>query len=78
MIFTLSFVALSVLGLKYKEVLLLFNCWPEESSYTLSSRWISLASLTVALPKTRLSSAKKRWDTLGPRAEAATPFMAFL
>ena len=32
MVFTLSLVALSVLGLKYKEVLLLFNYWLEECS----------------------------------------------
>lgn len=32
MVFILSLVALSVLGLKYKEVLLLFNYWPKESS----------------------------------------------
>lgn len=38
----------------------------------------SLASFTVARPNTRLSSAKNKWDIVGPFTEAATPLMAFL
>ena len=77
MIFTLSFVALSVLGLKYKEVLLLFNCWPVESSYTLSSRWISLASLSVALPKNQAVVGEEKVGNPGAPSRGSHTFYGF-
>ena len=76
--FTVSFVPTLVFGLKNKEVLVKFSCWPEESSLTLRILWISIALLIDALPNTKLSSAKNRCNILGPLAEAATPLIAFL
>ena len=69
-----SCIGWSVLRLKYRAVLSLFHCWPKACSYVTKICMRLAPSSLVARQNIRLSSAKNKWEILGPRAHATTPF----
>ena len=67
-------VSCRVFELKKILVFAPFILWPDACSYLWRTYWICTHSEMVALQKTRLSSAKSKWEMRAPFAHRETPY----